>query len=669
MRALLVVTDQDNLDRLSLYLRTTSGVEIVGIARDIKEFIDLLVKKEIDSLYLDMELQNLDSIHVVKTLLNDRDVEVVLVTSPSVDACQAYEIAPLDIILKPITEKAVRRSLYRLTERIQEKRRLRQAEDGERLLSDISFQVLDWQPLDRILHFACDKMVQIFDLPLAWVALRKHDGTVTIEASAGILSNYIKSPFFQREEIYHQAQPIQADYVEEVTKRHLEGIFITDPYFQLRKEKEVCNSVSFCLVVPLKTKQSVLGYLALYAGTYELLKARQIAAFKRCAEQVCIALAGAIRRQEVHLLTTAVESSANAIVITDPTAKVIWCNEAFEKLSGYELDEIKGIKPSFWKSGFHSSSFYENMWSTILKGKVWKGETVNKRKGGDFYTEEMTITPVKDEQGNLVNYIAMKEDITLRKEVEMTLLKAKEEAEQAERVKSEFLSVISHELRTPMSGILGMNELLLDTDLDQEQRILASAVEESAQDLLKIIDALLTFSSIQAGRKSLNYTFFDMKAFLNEFIERINYSILSKGLTFQANIEPSVEGTWCGDPLRLRQILDNIIDNAIKFTEKGEILFKVSLQKESNEPFLQFEVIDSGIGMPRDVQKKLFIPFTQKDSSLGRRYGGIGLGLTISKYLIELMGGTIAVTSAEKKGTVVSFTLPSEPASNADWIE
>ncbi|KAB2953268.1 PAS domain S-box protein [Heliorestis acidaminivorans] len=666
MRVAIVDDDLGAIERLKLLINDISGVEVIGTARDQSELIEIIALEELDAIFLDVEFDGKDGIDIARTLLVGKDIEVVIVTGYSENSLRAYEIKPIDFILKPLTEKAVRRSIFRLTERIQEKRRLQKAEEGERLLSDISFQVLEWQPLDKILKFVCERMVQIFELPLVWVGIKNQDETVSIEAYAGELGDQLLSLRLHSDEVYRRSQPFLAENIVEALNMRMEGLLITDSHFQLQEEEKVLEEVRFCVIVPLKTKKGVQGYLALYAGTYELLQARQVAAFKRCAEQVSIALAGAVRRQEINLLTTAVESTANAILITDSRGVISWNNKALEDLTGFTAQEIRGKTPSLWKSGHHSHSFYETMWSTILLGKVWKGETINKRKGGSLYVEEMTITPVTDDQGHIVNFVAVKEDISQRRADEKALLKAKEEAVEAERIKSEFVSIISHELRTPLNGILGMNELLIETELDDEQQMFSSTVQKSAQDLLKIIEALLTFSDIKAGNKSLKPVLFDMHTFLQELTERKNYAIINKGLTLIKKVDPAIKGYWCGDPLRLRQILDYLLDNAIKFTDKGEILLRVTIEQEGNQEWLRFDVADKGVGMTKTILEKLFLPFVQSDSSLERKYGGIGLGLTISKYLVELMGGTIWVTSVENEGTTVSFRLPNDHKGELD---
>ena len=475
----------------------------------------------------------------------------------------------------------------------------------------------------------------------------------------------------------------------------------------------------------------------------------------------------------------------HAIVsITDTRGVITYANERFAAISGFALEELIGQTHRLVNSGTHPPGFFAEMWQTILNGKVWHGEICNRTKTGRLYWVSASIVPLLDAQGRPEQFIAIRTDITDRKQMEAQLseqlhlveelieaiplpvylkdeqgryarvnrafelffqtqrvhclgktlfelldprdielqalrdaelyteggvqsyeaalhtregmrhdtiyrkaaltrrdgtvsgllgviiditdrkraeselMQAKEAAEAASKAKSEFLANMSHEIRTPMNGIIGMTDLALDTALTDEQREYLSIVKSSAESLLTVINDILDFSKIEAGKLLVESISFDLHRAIGETLKTLALRAFEKNIELVCDIDADLPRHVIGDPGRIRQVLINLVGNAIKFTEVGETALRVELRANVDGNLLiHFAVRDTGIGIAPDKQQLIFEAFSQEDTSTTRRFGGTGLGLTISRRLVELMGGEMWLESALGQGSTFHFTV------------
>jgi two-component system, sensor histidine kinase and response regulator len=299
-----------------------------------------------------------------------------------------------------------------------------------------------------------------------------------------------------------------------------------------------------------------------------------------------------------------------------------------------------------------------------LKGKtaIYYSEHRVRAENGDWkWIESHGKVTQRDADGRAVRMTGTHADITSKKRDEAAILAAKEAAEAANRAKSDFLANMSHEIRTPMNGIIGMTDLALDTDLTPEQRELLSTVKSCAASLLDIVNEILDFSKIESGKVVLDRSDFSLRRALADAMKMVALGAHRKGLELICSVAPDVPGMLRGDRVKLRQVLINLVGNATKFTERGEIELSITCEtRKCDDVSLRFAVRDTGIGIPADKQRAIFEAFSQADTSTTRKYGGTGLGLTISARLVALMGGKLEVASEPGRGSTFYFSLPLE---------
>ncbi|MDP1999357.1 MAG: PAS domain S-box protein [Rhodoferax sp.] len=377
---------------------------------------------------------------------------------------------------------------------------------------------------------------------------------------------------------------------------------------------------------------------------------------------------------QLRKLSLALHQSTESIVITNLAGHIEYVNEAFTLATGYSREEVLGQNPSILHAGKTPQATYDSLWQTLTQGLPWKGEFINRRKDGTEYVEFAIISPLRQPNGTISHYVAVKEDITEKKRLgseldhyrhhleelvvsrtaELTL--ARQQADSANLAKSAFLANMSHEIRTPMNAIIGLNHLLRRGGATPEQAIRLDKIDSAGRHLLSIINDILDLSKIEADRLQLENNDFELCAILDNVASIISEPALDKGL--RVEIDGANVPLWLrGDPTRLRQALLNYAANAVKFTENGTITLRAVVKEDNGQEILVcFEVQDTGIGIAPEKMDRLFQAFEQVDTSTTRRYGGTGLGLSITKRLAHLMGGEVGTQSTPGKGSLFWFT-------------
>lgn len=351
-------------------------------------------------------------------------------------------------------------------------------------------------------------------------------------------------------------------------------------------------------------------------------------------------------------------------IVTPDPPRMVYVSPAYEEVTGRPGRELYD-RADAWIDSVYPQDRYQ-VWSVFeqsLQGVRTAMEYRLRRPDGSVRWIHASSFPVEDSQGKLCRIVGIAEDRSDYKRALEERDAARAAAEAANRAKSDFLSNISHEIRIPMNGIIGMTDLLLDTELTPEQAEYVQMVKSSADSLLAIINDILDFSKIKAGKLRMEAITFDLRRSLEEVMKGLAIKAHSKGLELLLTVHPKIPSSVVGNPTRLSQVLTNLVGNAVKFTERGEIAVEVRKETDGDDfATLHFSVRDTGIGIPVEKQQMIFDEFSQADSSTTRRFGGTGLGLAISKCLVGMMGGQIWVESELGRGSTFHFTVRLEPA-------
>lgn len=367
----------------------------------------------------------------------------------------------------------------------------------------------------------------------------------------------------------------------------------------------------------------------------------------------------------LKLLESVILNTNDAVVITEIMSNgplknsIIFVNQSYCNMTGYSLEEVLGKSPSILQGTNTDRDILKNVKASMDNFKPCQYEVINYKKNGEEFWSSISLSPISDSTGVYTHWIAIKRDTTEKKLLEKKYINAKESAESANRAKSDFLANMSHEIRTPLNSVIGFSDLLKKTHLDDTQKMYNTAVFQSANSLLDIITEILDFSKIEAGKLEIDISKTDLQELAFSITNMVSFQAHEKNLEILLNLSNDIPRFIWADSLRLRQILINLMANAVKFTKKGEIELKITPIKilPENKIMLRFSVRDTGIGILPENQKKIFEAFTQEDASTTRKYGGTGLGLAISKRLLELMGSELQLVSELNVGSTFFFDI------------
>jgi PAS domain S-box-containing protein len=363
--------------------------------------------------------------------------------------------------------------------------------------------------------------------------------------------------------------------------------------------------------------------------------------------------------KQLWTLGKAIEQSPASIIITNANGRIEFTNAKFTSSMQYAPDEVKGEKPGIFEPGHNPPEVFGDIWKTIKSGNIWQGECQNRRKDGTTFWENVTISPLIDDIGQINNYILISEDISEKKKILDDLVIAKEKAEESNRLKTAFLQNISHEVRTPMNAIVGFSTFLNDPLLIQEKREqFSDIITQSCNQLLSIIDDLVAIATIETGQVKIQEREISLNSILKLLYEQFNLKAQTQNvlLGFKTTLS-DLEADIRTDETKVTEVLSNLLNNALKFTRQGYVNFGCHIK----DNFLEFYVEDNGIGIPPEMHNEIFERFRQVEVSTSRKFGGSGLGLSISKAYIELLGGKIWLSSEPGKGSVFYFTIPYKP--------
>ncbi len=356
-------------------------------------------------------------------------------------------------------------------------------------------------------------------------------------------------------------------------------------------------------------------------------------------------------------LSKAVMQSPVIVLITSTDGTIEFVNSRFTEITGYSYEEAIGKNPNILKSGKHSVDFYKDLWETILKGENWQGEINNRNKKGELYWENAFISPLKDSDGRITHFVAMKENITEKKKMILELIDAKEKAVEMNRLKTIFFANMSHELRTPFVGIMGYANLLAEILEDPEEKEMAEGIVRTSKRLTDTLSKILDLTKFEFDKTEINYQLVDLIPIVDEVYSEFHKAAEQKGLELIKEYNPK-RILIRTDKRLISEALINLMNNAIKYTDEGEVKISVAIKETEKNRTVEIIISDTGIGIPNDKMELIFDEFRQASEGTTRSYQGTGLGLSIAKKYTSLLGGKITLRSEESKGSDFILEFP-----------
>ncbi len=548
-------------------------------------------------------------------------------------------------------------SLEDITDRKQMDAQLRRQLQEEELISQVISLTSSAKDLCSALEGVCEKLAHFLDVPQAAFALLNDQRT-----ESTVVAEYLEPgrPSGLGAVIPWEGNPTSAYLLENMAPLAIPDAQhdpILEPVWALMRQRQTASM----LLVPIFIDNEIVGTIGFDADQQRTFEQGDIEVVQNVAMQISQALQRKRAEKELQeqrdFAHRVMKNMGQGLAVLNTDGSIEYCNDACAQLLGYKTEDLIGQTPFFFTFVQDETEVdrFRGLW---LSGETSDTEMQLKHADGTAVPALVTAVP-RYRDGQVTGTIAVVTDLTKQKQIEADMAKARDQAIEASRLKSEFLANMSHEIRTPLNAVIGMTSLLLDTPLTPEQQEYSETVRNSGDVLLSLINDILDFSKIEAGKLELEMQSFNLRDCVEAALDVVVSKAAEKGLEMAYIMEDQVPQTIVGDVTRLRQVLVNLLGNAIKFTEQGEVVVHVNSQHipGTKQYQIQFDVKDTGIGIPQNRRNRLFKSFSQVDASTTRKYGGTGLGLTISKRLVEMMNGRIWVESEAGKGSTFSFTI------------
>ena len=372
------------------------------------------------------------------------------------------------------------------------------------------------------------------------------------------------------------------------------------------------------------------------------------------------------QQTEMRQLSLVARNANDSVIITDKARQIVWVNDAFTRVTGFSIDEARGrVISDLLTGGDQSLRKVNAIDDAVEEGRAFRGELQNVTQDGRRIWLDVNLFPIRDDNGDAEFFVSIERDVTEARQLAQEMVKARKAAEEGARAKAEFLANMSHEIRTPLTGVIGMADLLAETPLDAEQSRFTETIRGSSMSLMAIINDILDLSKLDAGRMQLHPVTFSPHACIQETLDLLSPAADAKGLKITFSVGETTPDYVKADDGRIRQVVINILGNAIKFTDEGGVDVQLRHVNDALGKRLICEVSDTGIGIPKDQQEQIFDHFTQAEAATTRKFGGTGLGLSITRHILDVMGGGISVQSEPGEGATFCIEFPYEDAEEA----